>query len=68
MYDRDRLPARIFELDYPTGQRTLWREFTPSDPAGIAGIHSVAMTADGHAVAFNYTRSLGTAYLVSGLR
>jgi hypothetical protein len=68
VYNRDRLPAKIFELDYRTGQRTLWREFTPSDPAGIAGIHSVAMTADRHTVAFNYTRSLGTAYLISGLR
>ena len=27
------LPVRIFELDYRTGQRTLWREFAPTLPA-----------------------------------
>jgi hypothetical protein len=29
VYDRDRLPARIFKLDYRTGERTLWRQFAP---------------------------------------
>ena len=68
VYDRDRLPTRIFKLDYRTGQRTLWREFTPADPAGISGIRTISMTADGRVVAYNYIRSLGTAYLISGLK
>jgi serine/threonine protein kinase len=68
VYDRDRLPTRIFKLDYRTGQRTLWREFTPADPAGIAGIRTISMTADGRIVAYNYIRSLGTGYLISGLK
>jgi serine/threonine protein kinase len=68
VYDRDRLPTRIFKLDYRTGQRSLWREFTPADPAGIAGIRTISMTADGRVVAYNYIRSLGTAYLISGLK
>ena len=68
VYDRDRLPTRIYALDFITGQRTLWREFTPSDPAGISGFPSIAMTDDGQVVAFNYRRMLGTAYLITGLR
>jgi hypothetical protein len=68
VYDRDHLPARIFKLDYRTGTRTLWREFAPADPAGIAGFGIIAMTPSGSVVAYNYSRSLGTAFLVTGLK
>jgi hypothetical protein len=68
VYDRDRLPARIFKLDYRTGTRTLWREFAPADAAGIAGFPLVAMTPNGSVVAYTYSRSLGTAFLVTGLK
>ena len=68
VYDRDRLPARIFKLDFRTGARALWREFAPADPAGIAGFHVVAMTRTGNVVAYNYNRTLGTAFLVTGLQ
>jgi hypothetical protein len=68
VYDRDRLPAKIFELDYRSGKRTLWREFAPTDPAGIPGFPSIVVSADGRIVAFNYIRTLGTAYLLKGLR
>jgi len=68
VYNRDRLPARIFKLDYRTGARTLWREFAPADPAGIAGFHTITMTRNGSVVAYNYTRSLGTAFLVTGIK
>jgi hypothetical protein len=30
-------PARVERLDLATGERTLWREFLPTDPAAIAG-------------------------------
>lgn len=68
VYDRDALPVRLYSLDYRTGQRTLWREFTPADPTGIAGIRSIAMSPGGTVVAYNYTRSLSTLYLIEGLR
>jgi hypothetical protein len=68
VYDRDRLPARIFTLDYRTGTRTLWREFAPADAAGITGFDSITMTPSGGTVAYNYSRSLGTAFLVTGLK
>ena len=68
VYDRDRLPAQIFKLDYRTGQRTLFKEFAPADPAGIASFGWVVMTPDGRVVAYNYTRALGTVYQISGLK
>jgi len=42
-----RRAARISKLDYRTGARTLWREFGPTDAAGIAGFDSIAMTPSG---------------------
>jgi hypothetical protein len=68
VYDRDRLPARIYKLDYRTGTRALWRELDLADPAGVAGFHAIAMTRTGSVVAYNYIRSLGTAFLVTGLK
>jgi hypothetical protein len=67
VFNREGLPARVFRVDYRTGARRLWREFTPADPAGIAGIPSIAMTADGQIIAFNYWRVLNTLYEVGGL-
>ena len=68
VFDRDHLPVRIYSLDYRTGQRTLWREFSPADPTGIIGVSSVVATPDGRLVAYNYLRRLSTLYLIEGLR
>jgi hypothetical protein len=46
----------------------LWREFAPADAAGIAGFPLVAMAPSGSVVAYTYSRSLGTAFLVTGLK
>ena len=67
VFRREGLPTRVFRLDYRTGERRLWREFKPPDPAGIPGIASIAMTADGQIIAFNYYRVLNTLYEVGGL-
>jgi len=68
VFNRDGLPVRIDRVDFRTGERRLWREFQPGDPAGIAGFQTVAMSADGRTIAFNYRRVLSTLYVVSGLR
>jgi len=61
------LPARVYLLDVETGERRLWREFIPADPAGVTGILSMALTPDGRAYAYSYGRSLETLYLLTGL-
>ncbi len=68
VFNRDGLPVRIYRLNHGTGERRLWNEFMPGDPAGIAGFPTIAMTADGGIIAFNYTRVLSTLFEVSGLQ
>jgi len=68
VYDRDRLPVRVYALDYRTGARSLWREFMPGDPTGIRGVKSIVMSPGGGVVAYNYARELSTLYLINGLR
>jgi len=54
-------------LDLQSGSRTLWRELMPDDPAGIAGVYSLALTPDGRSYAYTYARYLDSLYLVTGL-
>jgi serine/threonine protein kinase len=59
---------RIFRLDLSTGRRELWRDITPSDPAGIFGNLSVVITPDGKAYAYSLPRLMSDLYLVEGLK
>jgi Tol biopolymer transport system component len=59
---------RIFRLDLATGRRELWREITPSDPAGIFASLSAVITPDGKAYAYNVPRFMSDLYLVEGLK
>jgi serine/threonine protein kinase len=62
------IPVIISRMNLYNGQRTLWKQITPSDPAGIAGQISVVMSADGESYAYTYRRVLSDLYLVPGLR
>ena len=68
VYDRDTLPVRIYAVDFRTGERTLWREFSPPDPTGIDGFPQIVMTSGGSVVGYNYHRVLSTLYLISGVK
>jgi hypothetical protein len=63
-----RVPLRIFRVETATGRKELWDELTPPDPAGVIGIPSVKITADGRNVAFSYARFLSELYVADGLR
>jgi Tol biopolymer transport system component len=62
------LPARVFRVERETGQRELWRELMPSDPAGAAAIFGPLVSADGKSYAYSYARDLSDLYLVEGIR
>ena len=62
------LPAKIFRLDLVTGERSLWKEITPSDPAGVFGIDPIRLTRDGKSYVYSYRRLLTDLYLVEGLK
>jgi eukaryotic-like serine/threonine-protein kinase len=40
------VPARVYRVDLKTGQRTIWKELMPTDPAGVENIGPILMTAD----------------------
>ncbi|HXR17141.1 MAG TPA: WD40 repeat domain-containing protein, partial [Terriglobales bacterium] len=68
VYQPGELPARVYRLDLQTGQRTLWRQLMPSDPAGVETIGPILMTPDAKTCVFGYHRMLADLYLVEGLK
>ncbi len=68
IYQPGELPARVDRLDVRTGQRTLWRQLMPSDPAGVETIGPILMTPDAKTCVFGYHRMLADLYLVEGLK
>src|SRR5215472_9862212 len=68
IYQPGELPARVYHLDVQTGQRTLWKELMPYDPAGVENIGPILMTPDAKTCVFGYHRMLADLYLVEGLK
>lgn len=68
IYQPGELPARVDRLNVQTGQRTLWKQLLPSDPAGVETIGPILMTPDAKTCVFGYHRMLADLYLVEGLK
>jgi serine/threonine protein kinase/Tol biopolymer transport system component len=68
IYQPGELPARVYRLDLRTGQRKLWKELMPSDPAGVETIGPILLTPDAKTCVFGYHRMLADLYLVEGLK
>jgi len=68
VYHPGEMPARVIRIDFRTGQRTLWRELLPSDPAGVETIGPILMTPDAKTCIYGYQRTLSDLYLVDGLK
>ncbi|MGH9576017.1 MAG: TolB family protein, partial [Terriglobales bacterium] len=68
IYRPGELPARVFRLDLATGQRTLWRQLMPSDPAGVQTIGPILLTRDLKTCVYGYHRTLADLYLVEDLQ
>jgi Tol biopolymer transport system component len=60
-------PLKVFRLDLATGRRELWKEITPTDPAGILGI-SLIPTPDGKGYVYTINRNLHDLYVAEGLK
>jgi len=61
-------PTKVYLIDVAGGQRTLWKEIMPSDPAGIFGIEGLVVNPDGKSYAYNLWRILSDLYVVEGLK
>jgi len=68
IYQPGELPAQVNKLDLQSGQRTLWKQLVPSDPAGVETIGPIIMTPDASTCVFGYHRMLSDLYLVEGLK
>jgi hypothetical protein len=59
--------VRILKRDVSTGVRTLWKEITPADPAGIY-MMQLLRAPGGEGYIYNYQQFLSNLYAVTGLR
>ncbi|HEV7428196.1 MAG TPA: serine/threonine-protein kinase [Thermoanaerobaculia bacterium] len=62
------LPAQVTRVTLATGARQPWKQFSPTDPAGVYKIAPICITSDGTAYAYDALRILGDLYVVDGLR
>ncbi|MDX2472780.1 MAG: serine/threonine-protein kinase [Candidatus Krumholzibacteria bacterium] len=62
------LPAQIFRIALGTGERVLWRELSPADPAGITAVDRVQISADGSIQVYSNRRQLVALEIIEGLR
>ena len=62
------LPARVFRVNPFSGKRELWKQFAPSDLAGVVVVQGIVMTPDAAAYAYSYVRILSDLYVAEGLK
>jgi Tol biopolymer transport system component/predicted Ser/Thr protein kinase len=60
-------PARVYRLNLATGRKQPFRDFSPTDIAGIRA-SIVQVTPDGKSWAYTYVRTLSDLYLAEGLK
>jgi Tol biopolymer transport system component len=68
IYQPGSLPAKVYQLDLKTGQRKLWKQLMPADPAGVVRIGPIRMTTDAKTYVYGYHRTLADLYLAEGLK
>jgi len=68
VHDPNALPARVTRIALATGSREPWKEFMPSDPAGVYRIAPVRVTPSGNAYAYSAMRVLSELYVAEGLK
>jgi Tol biopolymer transport system component len=62
------MSSQVSLIDVATGERRLWKEIRPADPAGVGQVSPILITPDGKSYVYSYRRSLQDLYLVTGLR
>ena len=67
-----KFPARIYRIDLANGQRALWKELMPADPAAVIDVGDkvgrVLVTPDGQKYVYSYIRWLGEIEVLEGLK
>lgn len=60
--------SRIFRLDLASGERRMWKQLRPAEPAGVRDIQGIRITPDGQSIAFEVYRTISDLYLATGLK
>ena len=60
------VPMRIVRVDLATGTRSLWKELTPSQAAGLR-LGQVVLTPDGRSIVYSYSALLSSLYVAKGI-
>jgi hypothetical protein len=68
VYQPSDLPAKVYLVNIATGQRTMWKQLMPPDPAGVEYVGPILPTPDGKAYVYGYRRMLSDLYVVDGLK
>ncbi len=68
VYRPSETPAKVYRLNIESGQRTLWKQLMPPDPAGVEYVGPILPTPDGKAYVYGYRRMLSDLYVVDGLK
>ncbi|HEX9407361.1 MAG TPA: WD40 repeat domain-containing protein, partial [Thermoanaerobaculia bacterium] len=68
VYRPTALPAEVFRINLATGARDLWKQFNPTDPAGVYKIAPICMTHDASAYAYDALRTMSDLYIAEGLQ
>jgi len=63
-----RIPALLHKVDLTNGQRQLWREAMPPDPAGLISVGPILVTPDGRTTVYSFARQLSDLYLIDKRR
>jgi hypothetical protein len=62
------VPAQVYLLDRESATRSLWKEISPADPAGVPDVATILITPDGDAWLYSVGRLLDDLFLVEGLK
>lgn len=57
---------RVFRFDFATSQCRIWKDITPSDRVGVAGILDVVISSDERSFAYSYMKVLSELFVVNG--
>jgi hypothetical protein len=68
VYRPTSLPSRVYKVTLATGAHELWKEFVPTDPAGVYKIAPVFMTRNATSYAYNALRTTSDLYVAEGLK
>ncbi len=68
VYHPTALPAQVYRITLATGTREPWKQFTPTDPAGVYKIAPISMTRDASSYAYDALRTMSDLYVAEGLR